>query len=160
MSEHHGLRVCRLVLTGTGFGKINSESLQIHYTCSCLGRHLPVQYPGIGHNCVNQVIGSSNYNFLDLPLVRNLPVLRINKSTFWMWLLYTDATAGHDISKWFFYFLLYRHICDLRSSPTNIEMRLTLLFYLNIAAETFTESEKPIWLLFQIMSSQKSELPV
>jgi len=41
------------------------------------------------------------------------------------------------------------------------------MFYLNITAETFTESkflayscEKTIWLLFQIMSSQKSELPV
>jgi len=62
--------------------------------------------------------------------VRNLPVLLLSKSTFWMWLLYTDTTAGHDISKWFFYFLLYCLICNLSNSPTNIEMRSTLLFVL------------------------------
>jgi hypothetical protein len=51
------------VLTGTGFGKINSESLQIHYTCSCLGRHLPVQHPGIDHSCVNRAIENSKLPF-------------------------------------------------------------------------------------------------
>jgi hypothetical protein len=115
-----------VVLTGTGFGKLNSESLQIHYTCLCLGRHLPVQHPGIGHSYVNQVIENTIFK----SHLRNLPVLLLSKSTFWMWLLYTDTTVGHDISTWFFFFLLYRHICDLGSSPTNIEMRLTLLFVL------------------------------
>jgi len=118
-----------VVLTGTGFGKINSESLQIHYTRSCLGRHLTVQHSGIDHNYVNQVAENFKLPFFWVS-VRNLPVLRISKSTFWMWLLYTDTTAGHDISTWFFYFLLCHHMCNLGNSPTNIEMRSTLLFVL------------------------------
>jgi hypothetical protein len=88
--------------------------------------------------------------------VRNLPVFLLGKSTFWMWLLYTDSPAGCDISTWFFFFLLYRHICDLGSSPTNIEMRSTVLFHLNVTAETFTESkflayscEKPCGFFFK-----------
>jgi len=117
-----------VVLNGTGFGKINSESLQIHYTRSCLGRHLTVQHPAIDHNFVNQVV--ENIIFLDLILVRNLPVLLLSKSTFRMWLLYTDTTACHDISTCIFFFLLYCHICDLGSLPTNIEMSSTLLFLL------------------------------
>jgi hypothetical protein len=47
------------VLTGTGFGKINSESLHIHYTFSCLGGHLMVQHQGIDDNYVNQVLKNS-----------------------------------------------------------------------------------------------------
>ena len=78
---------------------------------------------------------------MDLILVRNLPVFLLCKSTFWIWLLYTDTNAGHDISTWFFSFLLYHHICNLCISPTNIEMRLTVLFYLNITAEAITESK-------------------
>jgi hypothetical protein len=58
-----------VVLIGTGFGRINSESLQIHYTCSCLGRHLLVQHPAIDHNCVNRAIENSKLPFsLDLIL--------------------------------------------------------------------------------------------
>ena len=57
------------------------------------------------------------YHFLDLILVRNLPVLLSSKSTFRMWLLYTDTTAGCDISTCIFFLLLYCHICNLGSSP-------------------------------------------
>ena len=57
-----------VVLIGTGFGKIISESLQIQYTYSCLGRHLPVQHPAIDHNCVNQAIENSKLPFFDLIL--------------------------------------------------------------------------------------------
>ena len=52
-----------VVLTCMDFGKINSESLRIHYTCSCLGGHLPVRHPGIDHCCVNQVIENSKLPF-------------------------------------------------------------------------------------------------
>jgi len=87
-----------VVLTGTGFGKINSESLQIHYTCFCLGGHIPLQQPGIYHNCVNQVIENSKLQFIGSHLSENLPVFLLSKLAFWMWLLYADTTVGLDIS--------------------------------------------------------------
>jgi len=64
-----------VVLTGTGFGKINSESLQLHYTCSCLGCHLPVQHSGIDHNCGNQVIENSKLPFFGSHLSENYPCI-------------------------------------------------------------------------------------
>ena len=64
-----------VVVTGTGFGKINSESLQIHYTCSCLGRHLPVQHSGIDLNCGNQVIENSKLPFFGSRLSENSPCI-------------------------------------------------------------------------------------
>jgi len=111
-----------VVLTYPGFGKVNSESLQIHYTCSCLGGHFPVQHPGIDHNCVNQVIENSKLPFIGSHLSENLPVFVLSKLMFWMWLLYTDTTAGHDISAWSF--SSYCHICDLGNLPTNVQDRL------------------------------------
>jgi len=74
-----------VVLTGTGFGKINSESLQIHYTCSCLGRHLPVQHPGIDHNCVNRATENSKLPFCFGSHLRNLPVFLLSKWWWWWW---------------------------------------------------------------------------
>ena len=69
-----------------------SDSLHVLF----LGTHLPLQHPHIDNSCVNQVIGNSDYHFLDLNLVRNLPVFLLSKSTFWMWPLYTDTMAGHE----------------------------------------------------------------
>jgi len=116
-----------VVLTGTGVGKINSECLQIHYTCCFLGRRLTVQHPDIDHNCVNQVVENTIFGS---HLSEKSPCIAVEQSTFRVWLLYTDTTAGRDISTCIFFFLIYRHICDLGSSPTNIEMRSTLLFVL------------------------------
>ena len=116
-----------VVLTGTGFGKINSESLQIHYTCCCLGRHLPVQHPDIDHSCVKQVV--ENTIFLDLILVRNLPVLLLSNSTFRMWLLYADTTAGRDISTCIFLPIILPYLWFGQFTNKH-RMRSTLLFVL------------------------------
>jgi hypothetical protein len=69
-----------------------SDSLHVLF----LGTHLPLQHPHIDHSWFNQVIENSKYHFLDLNLVRNLPVFLLSKSTFWMWPLSTDTMAGHD----------------------------------------------------------------
>ena len=87
-----------VVLTGTGFGKINSESLWIYYVCFFLGCHFLLQHLGIDHNYVNEVMENSKLPFIGSHLSWNLPVFLLSKSTFWMWLLYTNTTAGYDIS--------------------------------------------------------------
>jgi len=68
-----------VVLSGTGFGKNNSESLQIHYTCSCLGRHLPVRHTEIDQNCVNQVIESSKLPFFESHLREKSPLVAVEQ---------------------------------------------------------------------------------
>jgi len=88
-----------VVLTGTGFGKINSESLQIHYTCSCLGRHLPVQQPGIDHSCVNQVVESSNLQFFGSHLSEKSPCIADKQVN----ILDVAAVHRHNCWSWYFY---------------------------------------------------------
>jgi hypothetical protein len=89
-------------------------------------------------------------------------MLLVSKSTFPMWLIYTDTSIGHDISTGSFFFLSNCLICDLDSSTTNVEMQATLLFSLNLKSGTLPESTsvkyscgKKIYFVFQILFSGK-----
>ena len=80
----------------TGFCEISSECFQIHCTYSFFAH--TCHY---GTHTLITVVSTKwkkilNDHFLDLNSVRNLPVFLLSKSTFWMWLLYTDIMAGHD----------------------------------------------------------------
>jgi hypothetical protein len=92
-----------VVLTGTGFGKINSESLQIHYTRSCLGRRLTVQHPGIDHNYVNQVIESSKLPFFGSHLSEKSPCI-VDKQVN---ILDVAAVHRHNCWSWYFNMILF-----------------------------------------------------
>jgi len=90
-----------VVLTGTGFGKINSESLQIHYTRCCLGRHLTVQHPGIDHNYVNQVVENPKLPFLGSHLSEKSPCIAVEQVNI------LDVAAIHRQNCWSWYFYMY-----------------------------------------------------
>jgi len=91
-----------VVLTGTGFGKINSESLQVYYTRSCLGRHLTVQHPDIDHNYVNQVIENSKLPFFGSHLNEKSPCIAVEQVNI------PDVAAVHRHSwSWYFYVILF-----------------------------------------------------
>jgi hypothetical protein len=77
------------VLTVTGFGKINSESLQIHYSHSCLGRRVTVQHPGIDHNYVNQVMENTKLPFFGSHLSEKSPCIAVEQVNI------TDVAAVH-----------------------------------------------------------------
>jgi len=83
-----------VVLTGTGFGKINSESLQIHYIRSSLGICLTVQHPGIDHNYVNQVIENSKLQFFGSHLSDKTPCIVVEQVNI------LDVAAIHRHNCW------------------------------------------------------------
>ena len=86
------------------------------------------------------VTENSKKHFLDLILMWKLPVLMSSKSTFPMWLLYTDTIFGHVISTCSFFLPIKSPHLWLGNSSINVEMRAPLLLYLNITGATLTES--------------------
>jgi len=92
-----------VVLTGTGFGKINSESLQIHYIRSCLGRRLMVQHPGIDHNYFYQVIENSKLPFFGSHLSEKSPCIAVEQVN----ILDVAAVHRHNCWLWYFYMILF-----------------------------------------------------
>jgi len=130
-----------VVLTGPGLDKINSESLQIHYTCFCLGRYLLLQHPGVDHNYVNQVIENSKLPFFGSHLSEKSPCIAVEQVN----ILDVATIHRHNCWSWYFYMILLLPIILPHlwfGQFTNKQKWDELCcLYLNITAETFTESK-------------------